>query len=224
MARLNVLLLESEPGAAAVARHELEGAGHHVRTCHDPFEPAFPCNALREGRGCPLEADPIDVALDVRRRRQSAPSALEDGVACALRHHVPLVVAGATAPAPHHEFAAEVLEDAFDVAGACERAAAAPLLRHSAVAQQALDATLERRGLPVTAEATVVRRRGVLLVSVSGADKLDRGAKTMASVRIRAALRVLDRYARGIDVAFTGATDEASTDDAITAVWVPATR
>lgn len=210
MTRLNVLLLESEPGAAVVARHELEGAGHLVRTCHEPFEPSFPCNALREGRGCPLDADPIDVTLDVRQRRQSVPRSLEDGVACALRHHIPLVVAGATAPAPHHDFAAEVLEDGFDVVPACERAASAPLLRHSVVAQEALDATLARRDLHVNAEATVVRRRGVLLVSVADGDTLDRGAKTMASVRIRAALRAVDRYARGIDVAFTAGGGDAS--------------
>jgi hypothetical protein len=204
MARgLNVLVLESDPGAATVARHELSGAGHTLHYCHDPGEGCFPCNALRDGRGCPFDGEPIDVALDVRRRPRSTPTLREDGVACAIRQHVPLVVAGPTVFSPYTEFATEMHEDAFDVVAACERAAAAPLPRHTAVARDALDRTLERRSLPTDAHVTVHRRNGTLHVSVRAGSEIDHAARNMIAVRVAAALRVIDRAARGIDVVFT---------------------
>ena len=58
--------------------------------------PAFPCSALTDD-GCPLRRNIVDVALTVRQRPRSQPAPQEDGVTCALRTHVPLVVAGATA-------------------------------------------------------------------------------------------------------------------------------
>jgi hypothetical protein len=200
---LNVLVLESDPGAATVARQELRGAGHTLHYCHDPGQASFPCNALREGRGCPFEGEPIDVALDVRRRVRSAPTTREDGVACAIRQHVPLVVAGPTVFSPYAEYTTEMHEDAFDVVAACERAAAAPLPRHTAVARGALDATLERRSLPTGAQVTVYRHNGSLHVSVGAASDIDHATRNMIAVRIAAALRAIDRYARGIDVVFT---------------------
>jgi len=204
MARgLNVLVLESDRGAATVACHELEDAGHTVRVCHEPGCGAFPCNALRDGESCPLSGEPIDVALDIRRKPRSQPTALEDGVACAIREHVPLVVAGPAVFSPYAEYATETRADTFDVVTACERAAEAPLARHTAAAQDALAWTLERRSLPVDARVSVYRRKGALFVSVATGSDLDRATKNMVAVRITAALRAFDRYARGIDVVFT---------------------
>jgi hypothetical protein len=203
MARgLNVLVLESDPGAATVARNELEGAGHTVRMCHESGCAAFPCNALREDATCPLAGEPIDVALDVRRRARSQPTIREDGVACAIREHVPLVIAGPIVFNPFAEYATEMTEDTFDVVDACERAAAASLPHHTAVAQRALDATLELRSLPTDAHVTVYRRKGALHVSVGACNEVDHPTKNMIAVRIAAALRAHDRYSRGIDVVF----------------------
>jgi hypothetical protein len=200
---LNVLVLESDAGAATIARHELEGAGHTVRMCHEPGCAAFPCNALRDDRTCPLVGTPIDVALDVRRRPRSQPTIREDGVACAIREHIPLVVTGPTTFSPFADYATEMSEDTFDVVAACERAASAPLARHGAVARDALVATLERRSSEVDACVSVYRRQGALHVMVAAAEDLDQATKNMIAVRIVAALRAADRYARGIDVVFT---------------------
>jgi hypothetical protein len=201
---LNVLVLESDPGTASVARHELSAAGHTLQYCHDPGEACFPCNALRDGRGCPFDGEPpVDVVLDVRRDTRPVPTVHEDGVACAIRQHVPLVVAGPIVFSPYADHATEMLEDTLDVVAACERAAAAPLARHTAVAQDALDTTLRRRSSPTDAEVTVHRRNGSLHVSVGAGSDMDRATKAMVAVRITAALRAIDRYSRGIDVVFT---------------------
>jgi hypothetical protein len=205
--RLNVLVLESDPGAATTARRELAGAGHTVRSCHEQGCGAFPCNALRSDRTCPLAGEPIDVALDVRHRPRTAPTAFEDGVTCAIREHVPLVVAGPVVFSPFEQYATEMHEDMSDVVAACERAAAAPLARHSEVAQQAFAATLERRSLPVDAGVSVYRRDGTLFVSIVGGETVDRAVRNVAAVRIAGALRALDTYARGIDVVFESEHD-----------------
>ena len=126
MAKLNVLVLESERGAAAAAREELETAGHTVLRCHEPGAAAFPCNALVKGQHCPLDAAIVDVALDVRSRPRSQPAPQEDGVVCALRQHIPVVIAASAVLNPYDGYAV-VLDRTFDVVDACERAADAPL-------------------------------------------------------------------------------------------------
>jgi len=200
--QLNVLLLESEPGAALVARDELEAAGHKVRYCHEPGEAAFPCNALIEGKRCPLEGEAVDVALAVRRHPHAQPTRCEDGMTCALREHVPVVVAGATAMNPYEDFVAETLDRNFDVVETVERVAGSQLDRHSSAAATALHDVLQRRDIVGTPEVAVRRRRGALLISVAGAGPLDVPTKSMAAVRMTAAVRAIDAHARGVDVVF----------------------
>ena len=200
--KLNVLLLENEPDVARHTREELEAKGHTVVGCHERGAPAFPCNGIAAGRECPLDADVIDVALVVRAHDSSVPTAREDGVACAIRQHVPLVVAGATRLHPYDDYAETVLDGTLGVVEACERTATAPLPEHSALAARALEETLERRGVTASPHVTVRRRDGALVVHVTEAHGLDAGAKGMAAVRIMAALRELDTSARGIDVTF----------------------
>jgi len=199
--KLNVLLLESERRAADMACDALEAAGHAVVRCHEPGMPTFPCNALAEGKACPLEAGVVDVALDVRSRPRSQPSQEEDGVACAIRHGVPLVVAGATVMNPFEDYATATVEAGGDVAAACERAAHAPLRAHTEAAARALRDVLDRRELRVAPVVAVRRRHGALLVEVTVAD-LAESTKSMAAVRMAAALREIDHHARGIDVVF----------------------
>jgi len=199
---LNVLLLESEPGAALVARDELETAGHRVRYCHEPGGAAFPCNALLDGRTCPLEGEAIDVALDVRRYPRSQPTLREDGVMCALREHIPVVIAGAPAMSPYADYASATLDRNFDVVETVERVAGATLERHTSAATSALQEVLERRSITRMPKVAVRRRRGALLISVSGAGPLDVPTKSMAAVRMTAAVRAIDATARGVDVVF----------------------
>jgi len=202
-AKLNVLVLESDRGAADVAREELAAAGHVVLRCHEPGASAFPCNALVKGHQCPLEAADVDVALDVRARPRSQPAAQEDGVTCALRHHIPVVIAGPTVLNPYDGYAVEMLGRTFDVVAACEHASEAPLRDHTAVAARALRQVLELRDdIPAGPVVTVTRRHGALVAEVENATHVDDATKSMVSVRLTAALREVDRHARGIDVVF----------------------
>ncbi|HUI47397.1 MAG TPA: hypothetical protein VL119_01795 [Acidimicrobiia bacterium] len=203
--RLNVLVVESDAGAAAPARAELENAGHRVQECRDPHGAAFPCNALVDGRGCPFDGSPLDVVLDVRSGVRSQPSAREDGVVCALRQYVPVVIAGSSVLNPYEGFATEILDGNADLVAACERAACAPLEAHSRAAELALHGDLARRSADAGVHATVRRRRGSLLITVSHTGPLDRATRNMIAVRMRAAVRELDRFARGIDVVFDAA-------------------
>jgi hypothetical protein len=127
MSKLNVLVLESDLRGASRACAELTAAGHTVLRCHEPGEPAFPCNAFVAGRDCPLAAHTVDVALDVRSRGRSQPTGLEDGVRCALLKQVPLVVAGDDLLDPISDFATATIGIADDVSVAVERAAQTPL-------------------------------------------------------------------------------------------------
>ena len=200
--RLNVLVLESEVGAADEARHELEGAGHRVLSCHERGEDAFPCAGLRDGRHCPLDDVAVDVALDVRARPRSQPAPREDGVACALRHHLPLVVAGSPLLNPFVEYAQATINRTDDVVDACERAADAPLRDHTLAAAQVLREVLDRRNVSAAPLVAVRRRDGALLIEVSSARELDQETRSMAAVRMTGAVRALDHCARGCDVVF----------------------
>jgi hypothetical protein len=199
--QLTVLVLESEVGAADEARRELERAGHHVVGCHERGEDAFPCAGLRSDKRCPLD-DVVDVAIDVRPRPRSQPAPREDGVACALRHHVPLVIAGPAVLNPYVDFVQTTVNRTHDIVDACERAASAPLPEHTDVAARALRDVLDRRTAPASPLVAVRRREGALVIEVTGAHALDQRTRSMAAVRMAGAVRALDRYARGCDVVF----------------------
>jgi len=201
-AKLKVLVLESDHGAADAAREELTEAGHVVLRCHEPGASAFPCNALAKDQRCPLDAADVDVALDVRARPRSQPAAQEDGVACALRHHIPVVVAGTTVLNPYDEYAVERLGRTFEVVAACEHAAHAPLREHTTAAARALQQVLDRRAVVAEPVVAVTRREGTLVAEVDNAGPMDDATKSMVSVRLTAALREVDRHARCIDVVF----------------------
>src|SRR5262249_13858505 len=103
--RMNVLVTDSERGAGDTARDELTAAGHTVMRCHAAGAAPFPCKALEAGGTCPLDATTVDVVLAVRRHPRSQPARHEDGVACALRRHIPLVVAGSEILNPYADYA-----------------------------------------------------------------------------------------------------------------------
>jgi hypothetical protein len=201
---LNVLVLESEQHTSRFAREELERAGHTVFGCHQDGRPAFPCNGLAEGHECPLRANVVDVALVVRSRPRSQPAPREDGVRCALQQHVPLVVAGSTLLNPYDEYATEVIDRGDHLVNAVERAARTPLRHHTERAARALREVLDRRDVSATPLVAVYRRKGALVVEVTakGTGTLDHETKSMAAVRITAAVRAFDPDAKGVDVVF----------------------
>jgi hypothetical protein len=203
MNALNVLVLESERNAADAARAELAAAGHHTLRCHEPGAPAFPCNGVACDRTCPFDSEIVDVVLDVRPRPRSQPSPIEDGVSCALRRHVPVVVAGPEVLNPYADVATELIGSHEDVVGACVRAAGAPLRAHTRAAAIALREVLDRRDLSISPVVRVVRRKGGLVIDVSGAGDVGDAVQSMAAVRMTGAVRAIDHDARSVDVVYT---------------------
>ena len=198
---MKVLILEDERGAAAEAVARLEQAGHEISRCHDPDAGAFPCRGMGDGLECPLDAEQVDVAVVVRREARSEPTAGEDGARCALRRHIPLVVAGEVAETPYADWAAVVRPGTEELAEAVREAASAPLRRHSEAARRSLRAVLEHHGLDATgADATVERTGSDLLVTLYPGVEVDQKEAEMASVRSVGAVRDIDPYPRVIDV------------------------
>ena len=196
---LNVMVLESEYGAADEAHAELVEAGHVVLRCHERGQPTFPCRGIADAESCPLNSHTVDVALTVRSRVRSQPAPSEDGVRCALMKHVPLVVAGPSALDPYDGFETRVLDRTYDIVETCEAAAEAELVVYARRAEAVLGDCLgvDRAS---SARVSVTRRSGGLRVRVAGLDDATRQERQTAVVRIVGALRRLDRAARTIDV------------------------
>jgi hypothetical protein len=118
-----VLVVGTDDWAVEQSATELEAGGFRILRCHEPGEPAFPCNALVQGRTCPLDVG-FDVVVTVRARPLSAPSQGELGVVCALHAGAPLVVAGVGSDRPFGPWAAATVEQGGDVVTACDKVAA----------------------------------------------------------------------------------------------------
>ena len=200
---MRVLVLESDARAADLAVHRHEAAGHEVVRCHDRGAPTFPCNALLPSRSCPLEDQPVDVTLVVRAHPWPRPTSLERGVDCAIRAGVPLVVAGSPVLNPYEDFATLVVEGQQEAVEACERAATAPLSRHSAAATAVLTQTLGALGVDSSGfSVEVTRDQGRLHAVVRSCRPLDRWTAGHSAVRVTGELRRVDRAALGVDVSF----------------------
>jgi hypothetical protein len=121
MKTLDVMLLESDPGAADDAAEKLKDAGHRVHRCHEFGLSPFPCNGILDPKRCPLMG-PVDVALLVRQHPRPRPTPNEDGVSCAIRARIPIVVDGPGALDPFEPWEAghaehgEVVEACLDAA------------------------------------------------------------------------------------------------------------
>lgn len=197
---MRVLVLEGRPGAADGAVEELGRAGHDVARCHEPGQDPFPCNAMIDGKGCPMDDGQVQVAVVVRDGAGAGPEAAEDGVRCALRRQIPLVVAGDPGSALD-DWAAAVADDEADLAPAIAEAAAAPLRRHGDAARRSLRSVLEHHGLDASgADAEVHRIGSDLKVVLRPGVDLDKGLADMTSVRVVGAVRDVDPYARTINV------------------------
>lgn len=195
---MDVLVVESQPEAASIAILQLEARGHQVHRCHDPETEAFPCLGLSTGH-CPIEHEAIDVVLTVRGQSHAQPTPLEDGVTCALRRRVPVVVAGQTSPNPFEQYGATTAQ--FDVVGACERAAEGEQRNHEVVAVLVLNSTLKQRGLPTgAASARVVRSGSGLRVTLFVPSETPKAVRDIAVVRVAGELRAFDRHAARIEM------------------------
>ena len=202
---MDVLLVETDLDRAHDVAGRLAVAGHRVWRCHDHDGPAFPCRAITTGT-CPVEDPGVDIAVTVRKAHAVDPRPAEDGVACALRAHIPVVVA-TDGENPFGELAAAVVTQS-DVVDECERLLAAPAPRHSAIASEALGRALARHASSDASgtepEATVRRSAAGLRVELGGLARLDGRTRGMVVTRVVAALRAFDRCAPTIDVVTTG--------------------
>jgi hypothetical protein len=200
---MDVLLLETDVDRGHDVAGCLTVAGHRVWRCHHDGDPAFPCRALATGT-CPIDDPGIDVAVTVRKPHAVDPTPTEDGVACALRARVPLVVV-TEGENPFRDYARAVVTG--DATATCEEVLAAPSPRHSSVASAALGEALARHAPPAASavpEATVHRDSAGLRVQLDGLDHLDTRTRGMIVTRVVAALRAFDRAAPSIDVATSG--------------------
>ena len=197
---MRVLVVEEVPGDAAVASQALVAAGHEITSCHRNGS-AFPCRGIGASPECPIEAEGVDVALLVRSLPGSQPTAREDGVRCALRRHIPLVIAGEVDQSPYSSMATAVETDLDRAPAAVEAAAAAPLPFHGDVASDALRTVLTAEGLSAEGADATVRRHGTqLLVTLRPGVDVDQKVVEIAAIRVLASVRALDPHASMIDV------------------------
>ncbi len=117
-----VLVVGTDDWAIEQSAAALEEAGFGVLRCHEPGQPEFPCNALIEGRTCPLDVG-FDVVATVRARPLDTMAPGELGVVCALRHGIPLVAAGVAPERPFGPWASVTVEQGGELVGACEKVA-----------------------------------------------------------------------------------------------------
>ena len=117
---LSVLVVGTDDWAIEQAARSMASAGYEVLRCHEPGEPAFPCNGVRPDRVCPLDRG-FAVAVTMRARPTPQPTQSEFGVTCAIRAGVPLVVGGITEGNPFKDLSHRVdpkIDIATAVAGA----------------------------------------------------------------------------------------------------------
>lgn len=98
----SVLVVGTDDWGVEQVAESLGESGYRTLTCHPAGEPAFPCNALVEGRTCPLDIG-FSVVVSVRARPSAQPAQGEMGVICGLRAGASLVTAGM---AGHNPFVA----------------------------------------------------------------------------------------------------------------------
>jgi hypothetical protein len=195
---MRVLVLEGEAGASCAAALDLVEAGHAVTRCHGADEAPFPCRGLTEA--CPLDEGDVDAAVVVRGPAPEV-DAGEDGARCALRRHIPLVIAGDASRSPLSAFATAVVGDGDDLVETVEGAAHAPMERHQAAGRVAFATVLEAHGLdPRVADVVVTRHGGELHVELAPTAPVPLAVQEIASVRVAGAIRALDRNPRIIDV------------------------
>ena len=191
-ATMRILLTESTPGAADEPEKRLREAGYDISYCHpDHRADIDECVVLRGMGHCPLRTD-SDIGMVVDARSDDGPAvstARELGACCALRHHVPLVVAG---PARTERFpwseASEVCTT-DEVVGVCERLTwpGDDVLRRDA--ERVARAALQANGFVPDVDVTIAHAAGSTAVFLHVLGRSDDTARAEAAGLVRAALR-----------------------------------
>jgi hypothetical protein len=189
---------ESDTRGASAAAANLREASHAVVTCHAAGEQW--CIALQGGR-CPLDTEPIDIALVVRPSATTDRLPYEEGVVCAAARGIPLVVAGSADGHPYGPWAAAD-DEGSDVESTLQAVLASPMPSLTVTATAALQASLTLAGVdPGTSWAPVYRRNGGLLIELVLGDSVPADTPIeVAAVRTAGAVRAIDPWSKSIDV------------------------
>jgi len=194
---LDVLLLESHHGAGLDAADQLTAAGHRVHRCHDHRSKGYPCVGMSPAGDCPLDG-PIDVALDVRQHITPRPTPLEDGVTCAAREGVPIVIDGSDLLDPFERVATAHVRG--HVVEACAGAVDDALRPLAATAQASLHAFLAARGHGPGDAVLSLDARGRRLVVTLRTQGMDRATASLLGVRALDSIRPVNRRWSIVDV------------------------
>lgn len=207
---MRVLLTESEPGAAEGPEKRLREAGFDISFCHpDHRADVDGCVVLRGISHCPLRTD-ADIGLLVDARSADAPrlpTAREFGVCCAVRNHVPLVVAG---PADTEHFPwseASAICSPEELVGVCEHLTEPADDAIGRDAQRVAEMALQANGFDAGVDVTVAHAAGSTAVFLRVRGPSDSIARAEAAGLVREAV--------------SGRRD---LDEEVTVVTVPPTR
>jgi len=206
---LDVLLIESHPGAGTSGADRLAAAGHRVHRCYPATEgpgadgrvalrDRYLCAGVTTG-SCPLD-DGIDVALLVRHRLATQPHASEGGVSCALRAGIPVVEDGPELLDPFEPWLTGRV--AGDVAATCEAVgdgAFEPLRREIEVGTGRL---LTAAGVDPAAVACTFEPRGSRLHVILTSPAITPALEQSLAVRVLDAVRAADRTYGQVDVSY----------------------
>jgi len=194
---MRVLVVESHLGASQQLQDQLEQRGHRVLTCHADGLERRGCRAVDPEEGCPLDVEPVDVAIDVRRTYHPDPRPLERGAICAVRARVPVVVAGTSVDSPLEDWATEVVQGGVPaMIEAVEAVDGSVSPMHQKVVDDALEDILPGAG----ASAVVRRGEDRIEVAMTLPDDVSTAESEMVAVRVVAAVRLFDRATTTIDV------------------------
>ena len=196
---LDVLVIESHPGAAAREADALIAAGHRVHRCFAPGADSFPCAGVNGEYRCPVDG-PLDAALVVRLEMTPAPTAIEQGVSCAIRAGVPVVASGAELQDPFAPWITRRAGD--DVVAACEEVGTSTAL--CGIAERAAAAMILSAGLaPIPIECALERRGDRLVLHLSTAVPVEEHLRHTLGVRALDAVKAAAPIGyRQIDVQF----------------------
>lgn len=185
----------------------LRAGGHAVTTCdgdHGTHGGTFASAALR-GDDCPVDSRPVDLAVHVPEDPDAVPGIEDEGVLCALRQHIPLIVVadGAAAVAPegagYVSWAAAVCgPDTLE--STLVEVAAAPLELHTTAATEAANDVLEAHGVDASYEAVVRRVHGRVHVELVADRAVPSDVAETAAVRAHDAVRLVDEKNLSVDV------------------------
>jgi hypothetical protein len=202
MQQLNVLVVESDNGAANGAIRELVESGHRAFRCHPEHSASFPCNAFRADETCPVRDANIDVAVAVRNHGHETPTEREAGVVCSIDRDIPIVVVGGIAPKSLSHFSALIIPSGSSVVEACEHSARRDAPTIDPVATEVVSAIVETECGPTAAHEVEVLRNGPEVI-VEVLCEVPLRLRRLVANRIIGNLRQTEREISEINIAFS---------------------